>query len=212
MKIPLVYPKIPGSKARLSGKCVLFDKIDGTNMHWAWSQTAGFHSFGLRRRGYTLSPEGLKEFEKTHIELIEAPHLFESIKRDLIEVINMITPAPSDVNIFTEFVGKGSFAGRHLLNEGKELVFIDALVDGKFLAPETFLETFKGFKLPKVLYRGNLGGGIVEDIRRGRFEVMEGAVAKGVKRGEVWMIKIKTNAYRKQLESKFGKQWQEYWE
>ena len=36
----LHYPKIPGSSAAPVGRCVAFDKLDGTNLHWCWDRDA----------------------------------------------------------------------------------------------------------------------------------------------------------------------------
>jgi hypothetical protein len=32
----LYYPKIPGSRNWPGGRCVAFEKYDGTNLHWDW--------------------------------------------------------------------------------------------------------------------------------------------------------------------------------
>ena len=51
----LHYPKIPGSRHCPDGRCVAFEKYDGTNLHWEWEREFGWHSFGTRRDGFTLT-------------------------------------------------------------------------------------------------------------------------------------------------------------
>ena len=42
----LHYPKIPSSsKPAPIGKCVAFEKLDGTNLHWCWDRDFGWHAF-----------------------------------------------------------------------------------------------------------------------------------------------------------------------
>src|SRR6185436_13232387 len=40
----LHYPKIPGSKDAPDGRCVAFEKLDGTNLHWCWDRDCGWHA------------------------------------------------------------------------------------------------------------------------------------------------------------------------
>jgi len=209
-KVPLVYPKIQGSKDHPSGKCILFEKIDGTNVHWVWSQTAGFNTFGLRRRQYSLNQEGKESFARNHAELSEATDLFEALSDPLIEIIEKL--AASEVIVFTEFAGPNSFSGRHRREDEKRLVLIDVFVDGARMPPETFISLFKAFELPRVVYRGTLSGEVANDVRDGRFRVQEGVVAKSIKSQNGWMVKIKTSAYQERLKSHYGSKWKEYWE
>ena len=80
------------------------------------------------------------------------------------------------------------------------------------LDPYVFVKIFEHLPTPRVVFRGRLSGGLVDDIREGCFEVDEGIVAKGIVKGVVWMAKIKTNEYMKRLKIKHGSQWNNYWE
>ena len=83
--IVLHYPKIPGSKDAPLGRCVAFEKYDGTNLHWDWDRDFGWHAFGTRRDEYNLTPVGVEQFARGHAHLGEAPTLFLAGLADGIE-------------------------------------------------------------------------------------------------------------------------------
>src|SRR3954466_13092903 len=72
----LHYPKMPGSGDAPAGRCVAFEKADGTNLHWDWDRDFGWHAFGTRRDAFNLLSEGVEQFGRTHAHLREAPALF----------------------------------------------------------------------------------------------------------------------------------------
>ena len=78
--------------------------------------------------------------------------------------------------------------------------------------PETFLQDFGHLKIAKVIYKGKLTGRFANDVREGRFNVAEGVVCKGGSGSELWMVKIKTNAYMEKLKKAFAADWEKYWE
>jgi hypothetical protein len=55
-------PKILGSRRCPGGRCVAFEKHDGTNLHWEWDREFGWHSFGTRRDEFTLPKIGIEQF------------------------------------------------------------------------------------------------------------------------------------------------------
>lgn len=75
-----------------------------------------------------------------------------------------------------------------------------------------FLELFEGLDIPRVLYRGKFKGQLLEEIYQGEYRVPEGVVVKGGAGQTLWMAKVKTRAYQERLCSKFGSDWQDYWE
>src|SRR5437762_14016299 len=74
----LHYPKIPGSRDCRGGRCLAFEKYDGTNLHWDWDRDFGWHAFGTRRDAFNLTPEGVAQFAAAHPGLEEAAPLFEA--------------------------------------------------------------------------------------------------------------------------------------
>jgi hypothetical protein len=72
------YPKIPGSRQCPDGRCLAFEKYDGTNLHWDWNRDFGWHSFGTRRDDFALVPVGIEKFATAHAHLVEAVEVFQS--------------------------------------------------------------------------------------------------------------------------------------
>ena len=203
MKIPLIYPKIPENKNVMLGRCVAFEKLDGTNMHWVWMPGKGWTHFGTRRTRFTLDEAGMAEFKTVHPELEEAPHIF---LRAFVPIVNN---PPHEIILFTEFLGEHSFAGNHQPEDKKRLVLFDAMVNGKLLETKPFLDAFATynppeefedeFDMPAIVYSGKYTGQFVEDVRKGKYPVNEGVVVKGIVDGQIFMTKIKTNDYLKRL-------------
>jgi hypothetical protein len=47
----------------------------------------------------------------------------------------------------------------------------------------------------------------------GKYQLDEGVICKGGTGGEdIWMVKIKTNAYMSKLKQAFAERWEDYWE
>lgn len=210
MKVPLVYPKIPDGENCPLKKCIAFEKLDGTNIHFVY-QNGVCTEFGTRRDRFSMSTIGLLEFIEAH------PGLETVIDdRDFIITIDnhMSKIKAEQVILFMEYCGVKSFAGTHQPRDDKKLYLIDAQVEGKILSPESFLKMFAGLErhIPKIVYKGKYTGQFVEDVRRGKYTVTEGVVCKGVVDGTVHMVKIKTNAYMKRLKDHFKDDWKNYWE
>jgi hypothetical protein len=213
----LHYPKIPGTAAAPNAKCVAFDKIDGTNLHWCWEREFGWHAFGTRRDEFNLTANGIAQFDTAHPGLEEAAPLFletlaEPLEAALRDHANYA--AFNAVKAFTEFVGDSSFAGVHKPSEPKRLVLFDVWAEGYgFVAPQQFVSDFGHLPIPRVVYTGKLTGAFLEAVREGKYGVTEGVVCKGGAGGEdVWMVKVKTHAYLERLKRSFGAKWAEYWE
>lgn len=216
MKVPLVYPKIPDSTGCMLKQCVAFEKLDGTNIHWVWEPKIGFVAMGTRRDRYSLFDEDDEEFDKNHPGLKQKDlyKAFSEIEVDLDELIDTSNPGAKEIIVFTEYLGSKSFAGQHDPKEKKKLFIIDVQVDGKLMPPDLFVKQFdpKWFPVPKVIYKGKYSGQLVEDIRKGKYSVKEGAVIKGMLDNQIYMVKVKTDAYMERLKAEFKDSWKNYWE
>jgi hypothetical protein len=213
----LHYPKIPGSGAAPTGKCIAFDKLDGTNLHWCWERNFGWHAFGTRRDEFNLTATGIAEFNTAHPGLEEAAPVFLATVAELLETVLLTHPNYAHFNAvkaFTEFVGPNSFAGAHARDDAKQTVLFDVHLDGYgFVAPQQFVTDFGHLPTPRVIYTGKLTGAFLEAVREGKYGVREGVVCKGGTGAEdVWMVKVKTCAYLERLKQTFGAKWEEYWE
>jgi hypothetical protein len=213
----LHYPKIPGSKNAPGGRCVAFEKYDGTNLHWDWDRDFGWHAFGTRRDAFNLTPEGIEEFSRRHEQLRGCVDVFMS---DLADSIDRLFREHAryrefqSLQVFTEYFGPNSFAGLHRAEDAKELRLFDVLAGPQgIIGPELFVADFGHLPIARVVYRGKLTGKFAEDVRLGKYDVAEGVVCKGGAGGEdLWMAKIKTYAYLERLKQAFADRWEEYWE
>lgn len=200
MKVNLVYPKIPENSSKFHDKCIAFDKVDGTNLHWIWSLTNGWHLFGTRRSQFNLNNQGIIDFNKEHTELVNTIDIFETFKDKLAALFcNNPYYCNSKVTVFTEFWGVNSFAGNHSQDDEHKLIMIDVGVNGDIIFPELFIKDFSNFEIAKVIYTGKYSGQFAEDVRNGKYNVNEGVVVKGLVDKQLFMTKIKTNAYLKSL-------------
>lgn len=214
-RIPLAYPKIPGSASAPLDRCIAFEKYDGTNLHWSWDRELGWHAFGMRRHRYDLDESGVAHFHLNHIGL---PDVVEIFQRDLANPLEQIfCQNPNydgqEFTVFTEYFGANSFAGQHQLGDDRELVLFDVQSDKGMVPPRAFVADFSTCKIARVIYQGRLTGKFALDVREGKYDVSEGVVCKGGNTSEsLWMVKIKTNAYRLRLKQAFREDWANYWE
>lgn len=214
----LHYPKIPGSKNCPDTACIAFEKYDGTNLHWDWDREFGWHSFGTRRDAFNLTDAGIAQFAKQHAHLAQAVTVFQSTLAEPVAAIfkdhSRYAAFPS-LKIFTEFFGPHSFAGLHREDEAKQLRLFDVWADPLgMIGPEQFVADFAALPIPRIVYRGKLTGQFSDDVRRGKYGVAEGVVCKGGGAGgkDLWMVKIKTDAYMARLKTAFAERWEDYWE
>lgn len=213
-RVKLVYPKMPRSKDCPSGRCIAFEKYDGTNLHWVWEQELGWYAFGTRRNRFDLDEQGIADFHSTHPGLLDAPELFQNEWAELLQEMFTTNPvyAAEEITVFTEYLGRESFAGKHKPDDPKQLVLIDVEMPEGFVPPETFVQDFGEWNIARVVYKGRLSGKLIHDVREGRYNVEEGVVCKGVENDQIWMVKIKTYEYLNRLKDAFAEDWEDFWE
>ncbi len=212
------YPSISNSSKAPRGNMVAFVKFDGSNFRAKYTQKQGFNLFGSRteliNEATPIYGEGVtifkRDYEKELTKFFKKDEEFRNLR---------------EVEVFAEFYGPNSFAGRHDPNDKKELTVIDVLNGHKnrqFLKPYDFIETFQSLvQIPPVIFMGNLSDKFIEDVRTGvytpefhkltdnKFKVFEGVVCKGTLTrgdycGNMWTCKIKTNAYFEALKAMYG--------
>jgi len=213
----LHYPKIPGSRNAPDGKCIAFEKYDGSNLHWDWDRDFGWHAYGTRRDEFNFTDEGIEQFAHRHAHLKQAVDVFRNTIADGLE--RMFVEHPNYTNFssfkaFTEFLGPNSFAGLHRENDVKELRLFDVLAEPfGMLGPHQFVADFGHLSIARVVYEGKLTGKFAEEVRVGKYNVAEGVICKGGTGGhDLWMVKIKTYAYLERLKQAFAENWEDYWE
>lgn len=208
MKINLVYPKIPDCTGYLPKKCIAFDKIDGTNIHFLWENK--FTSFGTRRDRYDLTDEGILDFSQNHLGLEECPEIFLNQLSDELNKVLLSKFKDKQVIIFGEFCGQNSFAGQHYKEDKKSITIFDVKINDSFLSPNELVDNFDF--LPRIVYSGKFSGQFVEDVRNNLFNINEGVVCKGIHKDCLYMCKIKTNQYMNKLKEQFKDNWANYYE
>lgn len=202
------YLSIP-SAAPNNKYCWAFYKEDGSNLRFLWTKNSGWCRFGTRYHLFTKDdPEygcAVDIFMGKYAADIE--HLIKNEKyfRHCREVI-----------CFCEFFGPNSFAGQHEPSDEKDLVLFDVNVHKKgLLPPAEFVKTFSHLHIPEIIYQGNLTAEFIRDVRNGMYPVKEGVVCKGCDGKPphgIWMMKIKTNAYREELVKRYHANWMKFWE
>ena len=205
----LYYPKMPASeKAPFGERCLAFEKLDGTNLHFCWDKDFGWDAFGTRRDQFNFTQDGEAAFAAAHPELAEVASVFvETLAEGLGEALANVPEAM----VFAEFLGRGSFAGQHYAQDPKRLILFDVALPGEaFVTPDAFVRDFGHLSIPRLIYRGKLTGQFTDDVRKGKFGVTEGVVCKGLK-GD-WRCKVKTDAYRERLKQALGTNWESGWE
>src|SRR5581483_5339197 len=111
-------------------------------------------------------------------------------------------------------LGPNSFAGMHRSDDPKQLILFDVwAAPFGMLGPRRFATDFADLPIARVVYEGKFTGQFAEDVRRGKYGVVEGVVVKGGEGGDdLWMAKIKTYAYMERLKQAFADRWEDYWE
>lgn len=213
----LHYPKIPNSRKCPQSRCIAFEKYDGTNLHWGWDRDFGWHSFGTRRDEFNLTEAGVARFVLAHANLDGCAPLFQDTLAHEVEQVFRQNPnyrAFPSLKVFTEFLGPESFAGLHKSDEAKELRVFDVWAEPfGMIGPKQFVTDFGHLCIARVVYEGKLTGQFAEAVRLNKYATPEGVVCKGGTGGEdVWMCKIKTDAYQERLKRAFADQWEQYWE
>lgn len=207
------YPKILGPYDAETLPCIAFYKLDGSNLRFEWNPRSGWYKFGTRRR----------LFDRSDPEYGIAVEIFlKKYGESLIQVIreNPAYRKTEGLIAYAEFFGPHSFAGKHDAtflgvesNDPKDVVLFDVNIHKKgFISPQKFVEHFGHLHIPQVVYQGEFNRQFVEDVRNGKFPVREGVIAKGGEGHKIWMRKVKTLAYLKELKERFGTGWQEFWE
>lgn len=196
----LQYPSILGSaKSPLNKPCLAFVKYDGSNLRWEWSPKKGWNKFGTRRQLFDASAPLFSQ---------AIPIFMEQLSDEILDRTKQIVKNPERITAFTEFLGPGSFAGNHIEDEPKELKLFDVFLFKKgFIPPKQFVEIYGDMpQAAEVVYDGKLNQQFIMDVRKGKYNVVEGVVAKG----SDFSVKIKTSEYFERLRHKYSDKWIEF--
>lgn len=167
------YPKMPGLNGLGEGPCVVFEKLDVTNLCASRSES-----------GWKYSTRSGREITNRDDHFADFPQMVQEIEKEL----------PFGEEYYFEYLGRNSFAGQHLI-EPHYIYLIDYVRNGKIVDPFTFIDetNLKSIRTPTVVAKGRLPKNMITEIRTWR---IEGAVIKG-KGG--WMCKVKSNKWLNRL-------------
>ncbi len=205
------YIEIPGPSKAPNGSCIAFVKYDGSNLRFLWSkkhrknENLGWIRQGTRNCLFDTNDlqwgASFSLFMKLHAEKIAKILIDHKDYRGVEEAV-----------VFCEYFGKDSFAGWHdyeALNRGEaELKLFDVNIHKKgFVTPRDFVRNFEYENVAEVVYEGNFGVQFIEDVKSGKYPVIEGVVAKGIfSHGKpphnIWMAKVKTKSWIEKLKAK----------
>ena len=214
----LQYPSIVGVKSTPLGEpCIAFYKYDGSNLRFEWDKKNGWNKFGSRTQMIDIKTpilgKGIEIFMDTMAN--EVIYRIKDYEGKQFNNLQRITA-------FAEFFGENSFAGTHYEQDTKELKLFDTFLFKKgFLTPKDFVKLFGDWdKSAEVIYQGNLNDPFIQAIRQNTLEgqeLFEGVICKGVSKkikspyhGDLWMTKIKTQAYLDRLKNVFADDWEKY--
>ena len=165
------YPSV-NTKINFDVDVIGFNKIDGSNIRAFWkSSEKQFTEFGTR----TLPLKKEHKYLGGAVDMIRTKY-----EKELTKVF--LEKKYTEVTAFFEFYGKNSFAGRHNINDVKEIVLIDLMIYKKGLIhPAEFVRDYKRVGIPAILFKGKLNEPVVAQIKNGNLAGMsaEGVVFKG---------------------------------
>jgi hypothetical protein len=197
------YPAIEGPAfAQLDQPCWAFEKHDGSNLRFFWSQQRGWHSTGTRYRWF----KAVTPMFGPAVELFQLQYA-----RPIVDILRRYKEyrGVTELVAFAEYFGPSTFSGLHREDELKQLILFDIYLPNRgFIPPPDWLAHFGQLPISKLVYQGPFSRAFITDVQAGKFPVSEGVVAKGTqprrqRKGnagsEVWMAKVKTQTWLNEL-------------
>ncbi len=198
------YNSIPHLNAcKLLGQPVFsFYKYDGSNLRFEWQPKRGFFKFGSRTQLINEKSEVFGESIPKFQDTMSKEILYRLENYYSKKVFNNF----DRIVVFCEFFGESSVAGNHDVNDEKQLKLFDVNLFKKgFIPPQDFIKIFDGFEpAAELLYNGNLNSSYIKEVQLNESQKLrEGVICKGVIKGNVEMVKIKTDSWLEMIKGKF---------
>ena len=196
------YPKILHyNSGPLGEKCYAFYKHDGSNIRLEWGKKRGFYKFGSKSvmidRNTPILGESIDLFLNKYGD-------------DLDRIFRSKYKSVENFVVFAEFFGKNSFAGQHIVSDKKDIILFDVNQYKRgFLPPQEFVDRFGIVEIPKIVYQGTYDHLLIKSVKNNELNLEEGVVCKGFMKTKregniVWMSKIKTDSWIKQVKLLYG--------
>ncbi len=179
---------------------VAFDKLDGSNLRFEYSQKRGFYKFGTRNMmiDRTNDPFGfaidlfLKKYEESLTKIFKS--------KDYRNIQSFVC--------YAELICESSEFGQHDFKNGTfDLVLFDVEQNKLgFIPPRQFIKDFGHCGIPRVIYEGNLNKEFIASIKNNDYNLSEGVICKGViankKGNNLYYCKVKANDWFDRLRKK----------
>lgn len=180
---------------------IAFDKLDGSNLRFEYSQKRGFYKFGTKNM----------MIDNSHPEFGFAIELFLNKYSDSLTKIFKSKEYRNTLSFtcFAELVGtKSSFGKHNFNNDNFDITLFDVEQYKKGLIPaREFHRDFLFTGIPNIIYVGNLNKDFVKSVKRNDFGLKEGVVCKGLiqnkKDNNLFYCKIKTDDWFNRLRDKY---------
>jgi hypothetical protein len=195
------YPSIEYYNKGFFGDTVwAFDKLDGSNIRAEWSRKRGWYKFGTKT-------QMISEKDPNFGDAI--PIFLEKYGDGLEKVFRKKYSNVESVVVFGEYLGENSFAGKHEIEDKKDIVIFDVNLYKKgFISPRDFIDNFGHLHIPSVVYKGEYDYDLINDIKNNIWNLKEGVICKGVRKTKgdeiVWMTKIKTIEWLEKIRHTLG--------
>jgi hypothetical protein len=190
------YPKIEYCTKQYGQKIWAFDKLDGSNFRAEWNNKSGWYKFGSRTQLISNNDPNFGD----------AIDIFlNKYGDDLTRIFKTKYSTVINVTIFGEYFGNNSFAGRHDINDKKDIVLFDVNLYKKgFVPPQDFTNNFGHLDIPKLIYKDEFNKDFVGMVKENKFNLKEGVICKGIEGKNIWMTKIKTNEWLEKVKLLYG--------
>lgn len=179
---------------------VAFDKLDGSNLRFEYSQKRGFYKFGTRRQMIDSTSEygfAIELFLNKYAECLTK--IFKS--KEYRNILSFVC--------YAELIGTRSAFGQHEFetDEFDVVLFdIDQYKKG-MIPPREFINNFGHLGIPRVVYEGALDREFVNRVKRNEFDLSEGVICKGINKldkgfNQFYYCKVKTADWFAKLKEK----------
>jgi len=197
------YPSIPYHTAGVEGSKVwVFDKPDGNNLRFEFSQNRGFYKFGTRTNLISKDDKDYGEGVKIFLD---------KYSKELEYRFKHLYPNSLSMTVFAEYFGKNSFSGIHDSNDIMDVTIFDIINYKKgFIPVSKYIEQFGDLDITTLIDTTVFDSELIENVRNNTFltPLKEGVVVKGERKhkGEIipWMCKIKTWEWLNKVKEKYG--------
>jgi hypothetical protein len=193
------YPSIVSAGRKPPNESLYtFAKLDGSNLRFEWHRKRGWNKFGTRTR----------LFDHTDPIFGCAIDLFLNKYSDELEKI-FKKQNYEEATSFCEFCGENSFAGKHVLDETKNVTLFDVDVFKKcIIGPRQFLDLFGHLDHAAYLGKHIWDQEFIEAVYNKEIDgiTLEGVIGKTGESHQLKMYKAKTKEWLDLIRARYSEE------